>query len=121
MKYRNLSSLGTMVRKKRGDAKLRDTAKIIGISPPTLMRVESGRIPDVATFGKICQWLQVSPESFLGYNQETDSEENQKVQISAHLKAPQLMDDKTINSLARMILIAVKSQQGSQELDNENT
>src|SRR5438270_13799008 len=59
MPTRKLSSLGAMVKKKRGSAKLRETAKAIGIGPATLMRVESGRVPDVSTFGKICQWLQV--------------------------------------------------------------
>lgn len=116
-----LSSLGTMVREKRGAAKLRDTAKIVGISAPTLMRIESGRIPDVATFGKICQWLQISPESFLGYKQESSPQENQTIQVSAHLKAPKSMDKETISALAKMIMIAVNSQQSSQELEDENT
>ncbi|HEX8197856.1 MAG TPA: helix-turn-helix domain-containing protein [Pyrinomonadaceae bacterium] len=121
MTTRKLSSLGVMVREKRGDAKLRDTAEAIGISAPTLMRIEAGRTPDVATFGKICQWLQISPESFLGYKQEDAPKENTNIQISAHLKAPKAMTQETISALARMILIAVDSQKSSEELTDENT
>jgi len=122
MTARKLSSLGAMVRKKRGDAKLRDTAKSVGIGPSTLMRVEAGHVPDVTTFGKICQWLQVDPGSFLGFKRKSQLNENSTVQVSAHLKAPQTMDVKTINAVAKMILLAVKSQQGSRELGaDENT
>ena len=64
MSAKSLSKLGTMVRKKRGEAKLRDTAETIGISAATLMRVENGRIPDVATFGKLCNWLGENPADF---------------------------------------------------------
>ncbi len=119
MTAKKLNSLGAMVRKKRGDRKLRDTANDIGIGPATLMRVESGHIPDVTTFGKFCQWLQVDPGSFLGYKHVSNLNENPTVQVSAHLKAPQTMDTNTIEALAKMILLAVKSQQGSQELSED--
>src|SRR5262245_22956077 len=49
-----LSALGVLVRKKRGARKLREVAKEIGITAPTLMRIEAGRVPDVSTFGKVC-------------------------------------------------------------------
>src|SRR6266403_843321 len=51
MPKRPLESLGVIVREKRAHRKLRETAKEIGIGPATWMRVESGRIPDVETFG----------------------------------------------------------------------
>ena len=62
----SLSNLGAMVKKRRGASKLRETATEIGISAPTLLRVESGRLPDLDTFGKICGWLEVDPGDFLG-------------------------------------------------------
>ena len=117
MKAAKLSTLGAKVRDKRGEAKLRDTADLIGISAPTLMRVEAGRIPDVITFGKICQWLQISPESFLDYNTAASSP-GDTTQVSTHLKAPKLMKKETLGALSRMILMASNSQSASQELDD---
>jgi transcriptional regulator with XRE-family HTH domain len=121
MTARKLSSLGAMVRKKRGEGKLRDTAKEIGIGPATLMRVEGGHIPDLTTFGKICQWLQVEPNSFLGFKREPSKETNTTVQMSAHFKAPKTLDPKTLNALAKMIFLAVQSQPESQELSEDES
>lgn len=120
----SLSSLGTMVRKKRGNAKLRDTAQIIGISPATLMRVESGRIPDIETFGRICHWLEVEPGSFLGFKTETKTQREQKpatppLLVSAHLKADQTPKSETVHSLARMILLAAQSQYSTEVLKDD--
>lgn len=123
MPARTLGSLGAMVRRKRGDKKLRETAKEIGISPATLMRVESGRIPDVETFGKICRWLQVDPGSFLGFEQQGEgaaslpsSDKAPEMSfVSAHLKVDQLPQKETIHALAKMILLATRMQRGTKE------
>jgi DNA-binding Xre family transcriptional regulator len=120
----SLSNLGTMVRKKRGNAKLRDTAQVIGISPATLMRVESGRIPDIETFGKICRWLEVDPGSFLGFKSETSVQRAQKAAtlplfVSAHLRADQTPKSETVHSLAKMILLAAQSQFSTEVLKDD--
>ena len=116
MSAKNLSSLGTMVRKKRGEAKLRDIAEIVGISAATLMRVENGRIPDVATFGKLCAWLEVNPGDFLGYKENLKNAAASNIlSISAHFKADKTPKSKTVNALAKMILLAIKSQTSSTE------
>src|SRR6185312_8272522 len=88
MPRRTLESLGVLVREKRGDSKLRETAKEIGIGPATLMRVENGRIPDIETFGKLCHWLNIDPGSFLGFEQkpEGDTPEAPLTSISVHCK-----------------------------------
>ncbi len=119
MATRKLSTLGALVRKKRGERKLRETAREIGIGPATLMRVESGRIPDIETFGRICKWLQIDPGSFLGFPQQSVEEVAQAavvppVFVSAHLKADKTPELATVNALAKMILLAVKSQRGSE-------
>jgi DNA-binding Xre family transcriptional regulator len=119
MPTRKLSSLGAMVKKKRGSAKLRETAKIIGIGPATLMRVENGRVPDVSTFGKICQWLQVDPGDFLGFKPEASAKREHKnltpqVSVSAHLKADQTPKMETVSALAKMILLAAQSQRSTE-------
>src|SRR5258707_7247337 len=62
----SLSALGKLVRDKRGERRLRDAAKEIGISAATLMRIEAGRVPDLETFGKVCRWLEIDSGDFLG-------------------------------------------------------
>ena len=100
--------LGAMVNKKRGERNLRETAKEIGIGPATLMRIESGRTPDIDTFGKICRWLGVSPGQYLGF----DSTETQSTSqpVSAHLRADKNLQLPTANALAQMIIFATKMQ-----------
>lgn len=117
-----LSSLGVMVRDKRGTRKLREVAKEIGISPATLMRVESGRIPDVTTFGKICHWLGVGPGSFLGFEPKDETEkipagEPQPVLVSAHLKLDQTPQQQTVHAVATMLLWAMKKQPAKAEFE----
>ena len=108
MPRRPLASLGVLVREHRGARKLRDAAAEIGISAATLLRVESGRIPDVVTFGKLCQWLKVDPSSFLGIEEKEPSRSRQSglVSMSAHFKADRTPKQATINALAQMLLLA---------------
>lgn len=119
MSARTLSSLGGMVRKARGDRKLREVAADIGISAATLLRVESGRIPDVATFGKICKWLGVEPGSFLGF-ESTNTKAEVPASFSVHLRADREPKSETVQALAKMILFATKNQKSTQESDLEN-
>jgi transcriptional regulator with XRE-family HTH domain len=110
MAKRTIHSLGAMVRAKRGESKLRATAGTIGISAPTLLRVEAGRIPDIDTFGKICRWLGVDPKEFLGFNEPVEGEsagqEGPAIAISAHFKADKTAKPQTIQALATMLLLA---------------
>ena len=115
MSRRALSSLGKMVEEKRGDSKLRETAKEIGISAATLLRIESGRIPDVATFGKVCHWLEIAPGDFLGFEGKGSRHgeqkgTNQPVSISAHFKVDSTPNPETAQALARMLLFAMTIQ-----------
>jgi transcriptional regulator with XRE-family HTH domain len=117
-----LTALGKMVREKRGARKLREVAGEIAISPATLMRIEAGRIPDVATFGKICRWLQVDPADFLGspskHSQSTGLDEP-PVRVSAHFRADRLPLPETASALARMLLfIAQRQAAGTLRLDD---
>jgi len=105
-----LSNLGAMVKKRRGANKLREAAKEVGISAPTLLRVESGRLPDLDTFGKICRWLQVDPGDFLGRPTQQSVTAAAETTISAHFKAEKLPEPETLNALARMLLLIVKSE-----------
>jgi transcriptional regulator with XRE-family HTH domain len=106
----SLSNLGAMVKKRRGASKLREAAAEIRISAPTLLRVESGRLPDLDTFGKICGWLQVDPGDFLGHPSQQPTAAPTETTISAHFKAEKLPEPETLNALARMLLLIVKSE-----------
>jgi transcriptional regulator with XRE-family HTH domain len=125
MAKRALGSLGAMVRKKRGDGKLRAVAKEIGIGPATLMRVEGGRIPDVTTFGKICNWLKIDPGSFLGFEPAAPDEspipQNSlaPLTVGAHLKADRTPKQETVHALAQMILFAASSQRGTEDISGD--
>jgi transcriptional regulator with XRE-family HTH domain len=106
----SLSSLGAMVKKRRGAGKLRETAVEIGISAPTLLRIESGRLPDLDTFGKICRWIEIDPGDFLGRPTQQPATARAETTISAHFKADKLPEPETLNALARMLLLIVKSE-----------
>jgi transcriptional regulator with XRE-family HTH domain len=101
-----------MVREKRGKQKLRETAKEIGIGPATLMRVENGRIPDVATFGKICKWLKADPGTLLGFESSGSpgTVQNPAFSVSAHGRFDQAPEQATVNALAQMVLYALRAQ-----------
>ena len=52
--YLDIERLSELVRSERGNRGLREIAAIIGVSPSTILRVEKGTVPDVATFLAIC-------------------------------------------------------------------
>jgi transcriptional regulator with XRE-family HTH domain len=120
MPQRPLESLGAIVRERRGQHKLREVAREIGISAATLMRVEAGRIPDLATFGKICKWLKMDPREFLGVDKTTEKDENEKanstlLSISAHFRFDRTPNSKTVKALAQMLLVAARTQPTAHE------
>lgn len=118
MPSKTIKSLGPLVKSKRGEKKLRETAAEIGIGPATLMRVESGHTPDLQTFGKICNWLGEDPGSFLGYKNQSPEKKDDKLMLSAHFRADQASKPDTINALAQMISMAVQMQAASGEVPN---
>jgi DNA-binding Xre family transcriptional regulator len=109
-----LTALGVLVRKKRGNRKLREVAKEIGITAPTLMRIEAGRVPDVATFGKVCLWLEINPGDFLGVSPRggthNDKAAEPPMRVSAHFKADKLPLAATASALAKMLLYVAQRQ-----------
>jgi DNA-binding Xre family transcriptional regulator len=113
LQKRTLSSLGVLVRGKRGKRRLRETAKEIAISAATLMRIEAGRIPDVETFGKICRWLEIDPGEFLGLEKTSTAAARTAeppVRISPHFKADRLPLPATATALAQMLLFIAERQ-----------
>lgn len=103
----NTQKLSEMVKSKRNNKGLREAATEIGdISASTLSRIEQGKLPDVETFLKLCDWLEVSPEKFK-YSQTQSNIKTEK-EIIAHLRADKNLKPETANSLINMIELAYK-------------
>jgi transcriptional regulator with XRE-family HTH domain len=108
-----IASLGRAFKEKRGDQGLRAVAAEIGVSPSTLTRVEQGNIPDLETFGKLCKWMSVDPNDFLGI--ERSNEKASSFKCSAHFKMDKTLSEETAHSLADLILSAQRAFQAQME------
>jgi transcriptional regulator with XRE-family HTH domain len=98
-----LKNIGAALRRERGDSGLRETAKEIGISPATLSRVEGGKLPDIETFTKICQWMKLDAGKVLGTTYDKPQGQLQPV---VHLKADKNLSEKAAKALSAMIIAA---------------
>jgi len=104
-----LLRLGALLRERRGGRGIRDVAKEIGISAATLVRLEGGRLPDLATFQKICSWLKVDPAEILDIptdisNQVPPAPVN--LAAAVHLRADRTLPPSAASDLAHLIVIA---------------
>ena len=100
-----LQNLGTIVREKRATRGLREVAAEVGTSAPTLSRIESGKMPDLQTFGKLCRWLGADPASLLGVSHQLSAPPVTGIAV-AHLKAKKEIDSATATALAHAIIRA---------------
>jgi len=98
----NLQALGRKLLEARGERGVREVAKIIGVSPATLSRVERGYLPDLETFSRICKWLQVDPGEVLGVNPSPRS----TPQVAVHFRKQATLSPRTAQALAQMVLAA---------------
>ena len=94
-----------MIKSKRGKKGLRQLASEIGISASTLSRIEQGNLPDIDTYIKLCEWLEVSTEYFTSNN----TERNAKSDIIAYLRADKTLPQSTSDALIQMIQLAYAS------------
>src|SRR5258708_17445114 len=88
-----LLRLGAMLRDRRGGKGIREVAQEIGISPATLTRVEGGRLPDIATFQKICSWLRVNPGEILDIPTTNSSTSTDTLIVAFHPRADQTLPE----------------------------
>lgn len=61
------AKLATAVRTKRlivENIDIRTAAKQIGISAPTLSRIENEKTPDVITLALVCEWINVDMDYY---------------------------------------------------------
>lgn len=105
-----LLRLGKMLRDRRGSRGVREVAAEIGISPATLSRVESGKLPDLLTFKKICSWLKVDPAKILelpaGSAQPTEIDDVLGGAAAVHMRSDVTLTPEAANDLAQLILVA---------------
>lgn len=100
--------LSNILKKKRGVMGLRALAEEIGeVSASTLSRIEKGNLPDVETFLRICNWLNVPPEFF---NKKGKSEYSDTEKIAAHLRADKNLDSDTAEAIIQLIKVAYKKK-----------
>lgn len=108
-----LDTLGLKVLERRDDRGVREVAKLIGISPATLSRVERGNLPDLETFGKICRWLSVDPGEVLGMKTESAA----RPIATAHFRKDVTLEPETAKALADLILKAHRALVAIAELE----
>ncbi len=108
----NTDLLANMLKNKRADKGLRAVAtEIGGVSAATLSRIEQGKIPDVATFIKICKWLDEATDTFIvASNSKKAKPVSTQQQVVAHLRADRELSKDTVNMLIKMIDMAYNTK-----------
>lgn len=103
-----LEDLGRRVAKHRGTLGLgiRAAAKEIGISHPTLSRIERGHLPDLENYQRICRWLGEDAESNVMPSAGLSSSTEASVVAEVHFRKRATVSPKTAQALAQMILAA---------------
>ena len=135
MKKLSLEQLGPLLKEQRGGRGIREVAKEVGISYATLSRVESGKLPDLETFAKICQWLKIDAGEMLGCTlpEIGGSEpivENSGVSpvnktqdlphalaYSAHFRAEKTLSPETAQHLGTLILVVQRAMEQESTAD----
>lgn len=110
-----IEELGKLIIRKRGTRGIRAAAAEAGVSPATLSRVENGNLPDLATFAKICRWLEVDPARFLGV--ESSPSVTQTERAVAHFRKKSTVSKDTATSLGALILAAQRARRARAELE----
>ena len=95
-----------MIKSKRASKGLRVLASEIGVSASTLSRIEQGNLPDIDTYLRLCDWLEVSTDYFTHSNSSIEDVQNE---VIAHLRADKTLPSATSEALIQMINLAYAS------------
>ncbi|MEH2407712.1 helix-turn-helix domain-containing protein [Nostoc sp.] len=107
--YLDIERLASLVRKKRGSRGLRETSAEIGnVSPSTLSRVESGKMPDMETFLSLCNWLEVPPAELFRTTEKDQDQLDTPETIAIQLRADKNLDPAIANALASLVKAAYR-------------
>lgn len=114
----DIEKLSQMLKNKRGNRNLREVAEEIKnevgvVSISTLSRIEQGKIPDLATYMKLCEWLNVSPEEFTFRKKK--EEESKMEKIFSHIRSDQSLPSEVSDALTKMIELAYKNSELSKK------
>lgn len=103
-----LEDLGRRVAKQRETLGLgiRAAATEIGVSHPTLSRIERGHLPDLENYQRICRWLGEDVESSVIPSAGVSSSAEVPVIAEVHFRKRSTVSPKTAQALAQMILAA---------------
>jgi transcriptional regulator with XRE-family HTH domain len=107
-----IEELGRLMAVKRGGRGVRATAMDVGVSPATYSRVETGHMPDLETFAKICRWLERDPREFLGL----EIEQNLPPQAVVHFRKKKTIVPETAMALGELILAAQRAIRARNQL-----
>ena len=88
-------------RRKRDSLSLRQAAIEIGISFNSLARIERGRVPDVATFKRLAEWIGVSPAAC--FEPRQDRVTPTPAAIAAHLSADPALTEEAAERIAAIV------------------
>ena len=113
MEKLSLETLGRRLVRKRGDQGVRAVAQEIGVSPATLSRVERGYLPDLETFKRICEWLEVDPGAVLGIK----AGDRSTPRVAVHFRKEATLSPDTAQALAQLVLAAHRAWLASTETD----
>lgn len=103
-----LTSIGPLVRERRGIRGIREVAAEIGISYATLSRIENGKMPDLERFSKICKWLELDPSEILGCASKAKPSQTNKEggTVLAHFRTDKDLKPETLRALTEIVLRA---------------
>lgn len=87
---------------------IRGAAAEIGISHMTLARIESGKLPDLRTFQLVCRWLEIDPNSILGFSSDSSRRTSTGMPV-VQFRAEKTLSPQTAQHLAELIL-AIQAQ-----------
>ena len=110
----SIKDFGRLLAAKRGGRGVRAAALDANVSSATFSRVENGHMPDLATFAKLCKWLDRDPREFLGMPQEEGTSEKPRAVV--HFKKKRTVRVETANALGELILAAQEAIRARDEL-----
>lgn len=100
-----IEEFGRLIVARRGSRGVRSAAAEAGVSAATLSRLENGHMPDLATFAKLCKWLDLDPREFLGFGAAVT--ESHKAVV--HFRKKKTVSKETARSLGELILSAQRA------------
>lgn len=117
----DLAKFVAMLKTKRGERGLREVAQEIGeISASTLSRLENGKIPDMDTFLRVCDWMKIDPSQFLVRTEVGNPTTSTPEIIEAHLRADKNLDEATAEAIAEMVRAVYRLNRRNKESDDHS-